>query len=57
MIARFSIAAGALVLAAAPALAGGFTPAVAPVAPAPIIAPAPVTPVSTGSTARWCARP
>jgi hypothetical protein len=52
MISRLSLAAGATLLAA-PAFAGGFTPAVAtpvPVAPAPIITPAaPVTPVSTGS--------
>jgi outer membrane immunogenic protein len=51
MISRLSLAAGAALLAA-PAFAGGFTPTVAtpaPVAPAPVIAPAPVTPVSTGS--------
>jgi opacity protein-like surface antigen len=51
MISRLSLAAGAALLAA-PAFAGGFSPVVAtptPVAPAPVISPAPVTPVSTGS--------
>lgn len=52
MFSRLPLAAGTAILLAAPAFAGGFTPAVtpvAPVAPAPVIAPAPVTPVSTGS--------
>ncbi|EYD76750.1 putative outer membrane protein [Rubellimicrobium mesophilum DSM 19309] len=51
MISRLSLAAGAALLAA-PAFAGGFAPTAsspAPVAPVAVIAPAAVTPASTGS--------
>jgi len=51
MIARFSVAAAALI-AAAPAMAGGFTPSVAspaPVAAPVVVAPTPIVPASTGS--------
>lgn len=49
MIARFSVAAAALI-AAAPAMAGGFTPTVAAPAPAApvLVQPTPIVPASTG---------
>jgi outer membrane immunogenic protein len=48
MITRTFLAAGATLLAAAPAFAGGFTPTIATPAPAApvVVAPAPVAPVS-----------